>query len=75
VSARFYFDIEVGNDTIRDKIGAEAADLDEALAEARSVIAEMVEEIGAGETLVMVVRDSDDAPVARLPINPPSPGQ
>jgi hypothetical protein len=68
VSARFYFDIEVENDTIRDEIGAEAADLDEALKEARSVIAEMVKEIGAGETLVMVVRDGDNAPVARLPI-------
>jgi hypothetical protein len=72
VSARFYFDIEVGDDTIRDEVGAEAADLDEAIAEARSVIAEMVEEIGAGETLVMVVRDGDDAPVARLPIKRPS---
>ncbi|MGH1570471.1 DUF6894 family protein [Methylobacterium sp. P31] len=69
--ARFYFDIEVGDDTIKDEIGAEAAGLDEALAEARPAVAEMAEDIGAGETLVMVVRDADDTPVARLPIKRP----
>jgi hypothetical protein len=68
VSARFYFDVETENGIIRDEIGAEAADIDQATAEARSMIAKMAEEIGAGEILVMAVRDGDGAPVSQLPI-------
>lgn len=67
--ARFYFDIEDGRDVIRDEIGAEVADLDEALAEARSVISEMSGEIklrSCGGPLHLIVRNAEGDPVGRL---------
>ncbi|MGQ7695774.1 DUF6894 family protein, partial [Streptococcus suis] len=42
---RFYFDVESGRETIRDRDGVEAADLAEALTEARSVIREMADAV------------------------------
>ncbi|MGH1570272.1 DUF6894 family protein [Methylobacterium sp. P31] len=69
MSARFYFDIEDGRDVIRDETGVEAADLDEALAEARSVIAEMTGEIKrspSGGPLHLIVRNAEGTPVGRV---------
>lgn len=68
---RFYFDVENGQDTIRDEEGVDADSLDEALAEARSVIREMADEVcGAdpGRSWTLVVRDASGFPVCRLPI-------
>lgn len=68
---RFYFDVESGRETVRDLEGVEAADLAEALAEARSVIREMADAVCAddpGTAWTLVVRDATGAVVARLPI-------
>ena len=69
--SRFYFDIENGEETIRDAQGVEAEDLSEALAEARSVIDEMAGELeaaGPDGAWTLVVRDATGAVVGRLPI-------
>jgi hypothetical protein len=71
VAERFYFDVENGQDTIRDEEGVEAASLDEALAEARSVIDEMADEVQAADpsgTWTLVVRDAAGSPVSRIAI-------
>ncbi|KST60222.1 hypothetical protein AO398_15525 [Methylobacterium sp. GXS13] len=68
---RFYFDVENGTETIRDREGVEAADLAEVLAEARSVIQEMAGEVCAdalGTAWTLVVRDATGTLLARLPI-------
>ncbi|MCJ2094658.1 MULTISPECIES: DUF6894 family protein [unclassified Methylobacterium] len=68
---RFYFDVENGRETIRDHDGVEAADLAEALTEARSVIQEMAHEVCAddpGTAWALVVRDGTGTVLARLPI-------
>ncbi|MHB2210928.1 DUF6894 family protein [Methylobacterium sp. CM6257] len=68
---RFYFDFEDGQETIRDDEGVEAEDLEQALADARSVIREMAGEVAAndpGEAWALVVRDETGSSVARLPI-------
>ncbi|MHB2207937.1 DUF6894 family protein [Methylobacterium sp. CM6257] len=68
---RFYFDVENGRDTIRDEEGVEAGSLDEALTEARSVIAEMADEVSAadpGRSWTLVVRDASGLALCRLPI-------
>ncbi|MEE7439157.1 DUF6894 family protein [Methylobacterium oryzae] len=69
--SRFYFDIENGEETIRDAQGVEAADVAEALAEARSVIDEMAGELevaGPAGAWTLVVRDASGAEVGRVPI-------
>ncbi|WCS24388.1 hypothetical protein LOK46_25155 [Methylobacterium sp. NMS14P] len=69
--SRFYFDIENGEETIRDTQGVEAEDLAEALAEARSVIDEMAGELeaaGPDGASTLVVRDATGAEVGRVPI-------
>jgi hypothetical protein len=71
VPSRFYFDIENGEETIRDAQGVEAADVAEALAEARSVIDEMAGELevaGPAGAWTLVVRDATGAEVGRVPI-------
>jgi hypothetical protein len=71
MSPRFFFDLVCGDEVIRDDEGVEARDLNQALAEARSVIAEMADEItedGSDQPWVLVVRDYTGAPVGRLPI-------
>ncbi|MGH1570805.1 DUF6894 family protein [Methylobacterium sp. P31] len=71
MAARFYFEISNVEETIRDLEGVEAADLEEALFEARSVIAEMAEEITAdhrGPPWTLLVRDEAGWLVGRLPI-------
>ncbi|MHB2211324.1 DUF6894 family protein [Methylobacterium sp. CM6257] len=71
MAARFYFEITNVEETIRDLEGVEATDLEEALFEARSVIAEMAEEITAGHRgppWTLLVRDEAGWLVGRLPI-------
>ncbi|AIQ93030.1 MULTISPECIES: hypothetical protein [Methylobacterium] len=71
MAARFYFEIANAEETIRDLVGVEAAGLEEALIEARSVIAEMAEEITGGgrEPLwTLLVRNEAGWLVGRLPI-------
>lgn len=68
---RFYFDIENGQETIRDELGVEAETLDEALGEARSVIDEMADDLGGadlGSPWTLIVRDATGTLVGRLPI-------
>ena len=71
MSARFFFDLVCGDEAIRDDEGVEARDLDQALAEVRSVIVEMANEVpedGSGRPWVLIVRDDTGAPVGRVPI-------
>jgi hypothetical protein len=67
---RLYFDFENRFETIRDDEGVEAADLDQALDDIRSVIEEMARELGGalGDAPVLIVRDETGSHVARLPI-------
>ncbi|KST58960.1 hypothetical protein AO398_19730 [Methylobacterium sp. GXS13] len=70
---RFYFDIENGRESIRDEEGVEADSLETALAEARSVIREMADELAASDPdaiWTLVVRDASGSAVGRLPIKP-----
>lgn len=71
MSKRFYFDVESGREMIRDDVGVEAADLEQALSDARSVIREMAGEFAndvLGDAPVLVVRDEAGSSIARLPI-------
>jgi hypothetical protein len=68
---RFYFDLRDGQETIQDYEGVEADDLEQALAEARSVIEELADELGAtdlGSPWTLVVRDETGLAVAHVPI-------
>ena len=71
MAARFFFDILNGKETISDREGIEASDVDEALTEARGVIAEMADEV-AGADLdrrwTLIVRDGTGSVLGRLPI-------
>jgi hypothetical protein len=74
VPKRLYFDIEHGQEIIKDEVGIEAASLETALDDARSVIREMIDDLadeGYAEDWVLVVRDAKGASVARLPIARP----
>lgn len=71
---RFYFDVDYGQEIIRDEEGVEADDLDQALADARSVIWETADELGndaLSDALVMLIRDETGSIVARLLIEKP----
>lgn len=71
LAARFYFEIANAEETIHDLVGVEAAGLEEALLEARSVIAEMADEItgnGREPPWTLLVRNEDGWLVGRLPI-------
>jgi hypothetical protein len=71
LAARFYFEIANAEETIRDLEGVEAAGLEEALIEARSVIAEMADEIlggCGGLPWTLLVRNEAGWLVGRLPI-------
>ena len=73
MAERFYFDIENGEASIRDEEGVEAASVEQALDDARSVIREMAAELTAGnpdETWTLIVRDASGSLVGRLPIRP-----
>ena len=68
---RFYFDVENGHETIRDAVGVEAESLDEALDEARSVIADMAGQVREAEPdspWTLVVRNAAGFVVGRVPI-------
>lgn len=68
---RFYFDIENGEELIRDEEGVEADSVEQALDEARSVIQEMASELTPAnhdETWTLIVRDASGSLVGRLPI-------
>ena len=71
LAARFYFEIANAEETIHDLVGVEAAGPEEALFEARSVIAEMADEItGSGQEppWTLLVRNEEGWLVGRLPI-------
>jgi hypothetical protein len=68
---RFYFDLKDAQETIQDDEGVEADGLEQALAEARSVIGELADELGAtdlGSPWTLVVRDETGLTVAHVPI-------
>jgi hypothetical protein len=68
---RFYFDVGNGRETIRDDEGVEAEDLEQALSDARTVISEMADELGAtgiGNSWTLVERDETGLPIAHVPI-------
>ncbi len=70
----FFFDVSNGVETILDAEGVEAADLDEALTEARTVIAEMADEVCGADpnrSWTLIVRDRTRSVVGRLPIRRP----
>ncbi|MDP4006257.1 hypothetical protein [Methylobacterium sp. NEAU K] len=71
MATRFYFELANAETMIRDPEGVEAANLEEALQEARSVIAEMADEIAEDhreKPWTLLVRDSAGWLVGRLPI-------
>lgn len=71
MAARFYFELANAEITLHDPTGVEAADLEEALFEARSVIAEMADEIAdahPGPPWTLLVRDEAGWLVGRFPI-------
>ncbi|MDP4003676.1 hypothetical protein [Methylobacterium sp. NEAU K] len=71
MSARYFFDLVSGEEVIRDGEGAEAGNLDQALAEARSVIAEMADaviEVDPDQPWTLIVRDEAGSVLGRLPI-------
>ncbi|KNY19588.1 hypothetical protein [Methylobacterium sp. ARG-1] len=73
MAERFYFDIENGQASIRDEEGVEAASVEQALDEARSVIREMFAELtdaNPDQTWTLIVRDASGSVVGRLPIKP-----
>jgi hypothetical protein len=71
MSALFFFDLVCGDEVIRDGEGVEARDLNQALAEARSAIAEIADKMiedGSGQPWEMIVRDETGVPLRCLPI-------
>jgi hypothetical protein len=68
---RFYFDVNSGQETIRDNEGIEADDLEQALSNARSVLSEMADDLAAADISspwTLVVRDETGLSVAHIPI-------
>jgi hypothetical protein len=71
VAPRYFFDVSNGVETISDREVVEAADLDEALAEARNVIADMADKVAEADPdqpWTLIVRDEAGTIVGRLPI-------
>jgi hypothetical protein len=72
MTALFFFDLVCGDEVIRDDEGVEARDLDQALDEARSVIAEMADEVNKanlGKPWELIVRNDTGVIVGRLSIS------
>lgn len=70
---RLFFDVSNGETTIRDEDGVEALDLDEALIEARDVIAEMADgmtDVDPSRSWTLIVRDEAGSVVGCLSIKP-----
>lgn len=69
MGSRYYFDLEDGDEAIRDDIGVEASSLEQAVEVAREAFDEMRE---SGELPVgnweMVVRDASGTLTRRLPV-------
>ena len=67
---RFHFDLESGRGVIRDREGVAASSLEEAVAQARTVIAEMrdADDLAEPGTWALVVRDADGTTVERLTV-------
>ncbi|MBP1183041.1 DUF6894 family protein [Methylobacterium sp. PvR107] len=67
----FYFDVDNGKETIRDDEGVEAEDLEQALADGRSVIVEIADDLGVTDLnhpWTLVVRDETGLALAHVPI-------
>jgi len=68
---RFYFDVDNGQEIVRDDEGVEAEDFEQALADARSVISEMAAELEVANLsgpCSLIVRDETGLTVAHLPL-------
>lgn len=66
---RFYFDIELDGEITQDNEGVEARGLEQALADARSVVHEMAGQLDnacLGADSVLIVRDEAGATVGRI---------
>lgn len=63
---RFYFDLTDGKSTIRDTKGAQAADLDEAIRDAQSVLDDE-REASEGEW-TLIIRDAAGEALVTLPV-------
>ncbi|MHC2109295.1 DUF6894 family protein [Methylobacterium sp. CM6246] len=71
MSTRFFFDVTNGDETIRDEVGVEGVSLDEVLAEARVVVAEMaydVIKVDPDASWALIVRDEAGSPIGSIPI-------
>ena len=70
MSARFYFDLDNGLETIVDENGARATTSQLAIQEALEVIAEMCAggEVDVDGNWDLVIRDAEGSTVKRLPI-------
>ncbi|MDP4023755.1 hypothetical protein Q8W71_14055 [Methylobacterium sp. NEAU 140] len=71
MSQRFYFDLEDGQETIRDGEGVEADGPEDALEAAQEIIAEMAGEVASADPRgrwTLVVRDAVGEIVGRLPV-------
>lgn len=68
---RFYFDVGNGERTIQDHEGVEAEDLEQALADARSVLDELAGDLDANDIddpWTLIIRDQTGMPVAHIPV-------
>ena len=67
---RYHFDLEDGNEVLRDQDGVEASSLDEAVTHALAVIAEMRAngEIVEPGVWRLVIRNGDGTDLKRLPV-------
>ena len=71
VPPHFFFDVSNGLETLSDEVGIEAANLENVLAEARSVIVEMADEVTGADldqSWTLIVRDEAGSLVGPLPI-------
>ncbi|HEX8416799.1 MAG TPA: hypothetical protein VF641_04265 [Methylobacterium sp.] len=71
MTQRFYFDLTDGESTLRDDEGVLAPDLDEAIAAARAVLAEMRDsgDLADGEDdWLLVIRDEGCRTLTQLPV-------
>lgn len=71
IPTRLYFDIERGDDMLRDEVGVETTNVEGAVSDAQRAIKESLGELAPGnkgEDWVMVARDGRERVVAHLPI-------
>jgi hypothetical protein len=68
---RLYFDVSNGQEAIRDEEGAQAENLQQALADAHDVIGERADDLGAADrnnSWTLIVRNGTGLTVAHVPI-------